>query len=317
MKIIFFGTPQIASYCLEEIIKSKHQVLAVVTAQDKPAGRGQKIQYSDVKKTAINSNLPILQPQKLKNPEFLNELNSYQADLFIVVAFRMLPTEVWQMPPKGTINLHASYLPQYRGAAPINWAIINGETTTGVSTFFINDKIDTGNIILQQKIEITNNDNAGTLHDKIMISGAKLLIETIDNIEKNCYLAISQSQFFIEEKIIKLAPKIQKDDCKINWDRTSKEIYNFVRGLTPHPGAWSVLITKEKKMLVKIVSGKNIEEKTNLEPGTIEISKNKLEVVTKNGKYEVYELIPEGKRLMSTKDFLAGNILENCFFEKN
>lgn len=315
MKIIFFGTPQIAVYCLEEIIKSSHQVVAVVTAEDKPGGRGQKIQLSEVKKTAIKFNLEVLQPQKLKNADFLEKLKKFQADLFVVVAFRMLPEEVWKIPRYGTINLHASFLPNYRGAAPINWAIINGETTTGITTFFINDKIDNGSIILQEKIDISIDDNAGTLHDKIMIKGAKLLVETIDRIEKNDFCTTSQDQIEIEK--IKLAPKIQKEDCKIDWNRKAIEVYNFVRGLNPFPGAWTVLIKEDKRMIVKIVSGKIKEETSDLEPGKIVRSKNKLEVSTKSGIYEILELKPEGKRQMKVKEFLAGNNLENCFFEKN
>lgn len=316
MNIVFFGTPEIAAYCLQKIINSEHKVSAVVTATDKPAGRGYKLLPSDVKKTALENNIPVLQPEKLKNSNFLNELRGYNADLFVVVAFRMLPQEVWQMPKKGTVNLHASLLPDYRGAAPINWAIINGEIQSGVTTFFINEQIDTGKIIKQQKIKINIDDNAGILHDKIMVQGADLLLETINLIKKNEHESIEQ-QSILNNREPKSAPKIFKQDCKINWDKNSEIVYNFIRGMTPFPGAWSVLNFPDKNIIVKIPSAKILNIKHNLIPGSIETTKDGIKVAAKTGFIQIENIIPEGKKSMTAAEFVRGHRLDNCFFDKN
>src|SRR3990170_4019326 len=231
LRIIFMGTPEFAVPSLEILIKNNYEVVAVVTAPDKPQGRGQKIVYSPVKECALKYNISVLQPTNLKSPEFLNELKSYQANLQIIVAFRMLPESVWAMPAIGTFNLHASLLPQYRGAAPINWAIINGEKETGATTFFLKHEIDTGSIIFQEKEPIFEEDTVGTLYERLMKKGAELVLKTVQAIEVNNYPSVPQT----ESNEIKHAPKIFKETCEISWNRTSEEIRNFVRGLNPYP----------------------------------------------------------------------------------
>lgn len=240
MRIVFMGTPEFAVASLEKIAEAGHEIAAVVTAPDRPAGRGQKIQFSAVKEAAIKLHIPVLQPEKLKNEDFVSELKKLNAELFVVVAFRMLPEVVWNMPPKGTINLHGSLLPQYRGAAPINWAVINGEKETGVTTFFIRHEIDTGNILQHKKIEISESDNAGTIHDKLMITGAGLLVDTLDKLEKTTLTAEPQEKF-VGNQELKHAPKIFRETCHINWKKSTEEIYNLIRGLSPYPAAWTDL----------------------------------------------------------------------------
>ena len=250
MKIVYFGTPEIASSQLEAIIAAGYEVAAVVTVPDKPAGRGKKIQSSDVKLTALKYDLPILQPVSLKSPEFIEELSSYNADLFVVVAFRMLPEVVWSMPPMGTFNLHASLLPQYRGAAPINHAIINGEKETGLTTFLLDKEIDTGEIIMQEKVVIEDDETAGTLHDKLMVLGNKVVVETIKRIEEGKVQSQSQDMIIERDNLqLKPAPKIFKEDCKIDWSKDAKSIYDFIRGLSPYPAAHTQFVSENNETL--------------------------------------------------------------------
>lgn len=297
------GTPEFAAICLEEILNSKHEVVGVITVPDKPAGRGQKLSQSAVAKLAIEKNLKLLQPEKLKNPEFLEELNSLDTDAFVVVAFRMLPKEVWQIPAKGTFNLHASLLPQYRGAAPINWAIINGETETGVTTFLIDEKIDTGNILLKEKVQILPDDNAGILHDKLAESGKKLIIETLNGLENNSIQPKPQEN----PGELKPAPKIFKEDCKIDWSEPIEKIHNKIRGLSPYPAAWTNFIQDNESKSVKIYKGYFEHNQENSDkPGQIKFEKNQIKILLSDGIYYVEELQPEGKKRMTDKDFVNG-----------
>ena len=238
MRIVFMGTPDFAVESLKILVENNYNVVGVITMPDKPAGRGHKIQYSAVKQYALDQNLHLLQPEKLKDEAFLEELRSLQADLQIVVAFRMLPEVVWNMPKFGTFNLHASLLPQYRGAAPINWAIINGDKETGATTFFLTHEIDTGKIIQQEKIEISETDNAGTVHDRLMVMGAGLVKKTVDLLLEGKTDAVDQSQFIHPDLVLKAAPKIFKETCEINLSQPVEQVYNFVRGLSPYPAAW-------------------------------------------------------------------------------
>ena len=254
LRIVFMGTPGFAVATLKAIVEAEYNIVGVITAPDKPAGRGRKIQESEVKKYALDKGLKILQPEKLKNPEFIAELESLKPDLQIVVAFRMLPEIVWQIPKIGTFNLHGSLLPQYRGAAPINWAVINGEKATGLTTFLIDKEIDTGRILLQKEVEILNIDSAGSLHDKMMIIGAELVKETVELIATGDFNAKPQEAFFANAEELKHAPKIFKEDCKIDWSRDASQIYNFIRGLSPFPGAWTSLknLKTGKKINLKV-----------------------------------------------------------------
>ena len=301
LRIVFMGTPEFAVATLDELIKAKFNIVGVITAPDKPAGRGRKLNESPVKQYAVKHNLNILQPTNLKNEDFLSELKSLNANLQIVVAFRMLPKIVWQMPKFGTFNLHASLLPNYRGAAPINWAIINGEKKTGVSTFFIDEKIDTGNIILQEEIEIGTHEILGELYEKLMIIGSHLVVKTVKLIEKGNVKTIKQPE--IEEKP---APKIFTETCKINWNKKTTSIYNLIRGLNPYPAAWSTLINNEDKIKVKLFNCKPIIEKHTLKPGTVVTSKNEIKVATIDGYIFIESLQLSGKRKMNTKDLLNG-----------
>lgn len=303
MKVLFMGTPEFAAICLQHLIESDHEVVGVVTVPDKPAGRGQKITQSAVAKLALQNNLKLLQPHKLKSPDFIEELNQLQADVFVVVAFRMLPKEVWQIPPKGTFNLHASLLPDYRGAAPINWAIINGETKTGVTTFLIDEQIDTGNILLKEETLILPDDNAGTLHDKLVEIGKKLIVKTLDELENNTI----QPKVQPETEIQKNAPKIFKNDCKIDWEDDIENIANKIRGLSPYPVAWTEFVNAQETKQLKIYKGnfkrENIEESNK---GKVELSKTEMKVYASNGIYFVEELQLEGKRRMTVQDFING-----------
>lgn len=315
LRVVFMGTPEFAVPSLQLLHESRHQVVAVVTVPDKPAGRGMKIQYSPVKTYALEHGLPLLQPPKLKDPDFLKQLSSFQADLFVVVAFRMLPAEVWQMPPKGTINLHASLLPQYRGAAPINWAIINGEKVTGVTTFFIEHQIDTGNLLLSEKVDIGPDETAGQLHDRLKTIGAQLLLRTVDAIEEGTVKPIPQNSLNVNETL-KTAPKIFKDTCRISWDRTPFEIHNLVRGLSPVPGAFSYLTHGSQKWLTKIYQVRPLMQQHALKPGNI-ISDGKtyLRVASQQGLVEILSLQLEGKKKLPIEEFLKGfkNITEYHF----
>ncbi|MCK0131734.1 methionyl-tRNA formyltransferase [Flavobacteriaceae bacterium F08102] len=300
-RIIFMGTPDFAVGILTEIIAQNYNVVGVITAPDRPAGRGLKINESAVKKYAKTLDLPILQPTNLKDPDFLKELAELKANIQVVVAFRMLPKVVWEMPQYGTFNLHASLLPAYRGAAPINWAIINGETETGVTTFFIDDKIDTGAVILQHKTSITPEDNASSLHDKLMHLGAKTVIETLELIRKEQVNPQPQPASNPKE-----APKLFKHNCQINWNLTRNEIYNFIRGLDPYPAAWTTLVNGDQSVSVKIYSISQIEEEHHLTPGQIELKNSDFRVAVKNGFIKIHTLQLAGKRKMKSKDLLNG-----------
>ena len=300
--IIFMGTPEFAVTSLKTLLDKGYNVKAVVTTPDKPAGRGKNIQFSDVKKFALEHNLPILQPEKLKSPEFLAELKEIDADLFVVVAFRMLPKEVWAMPKRGTINLHAALLPDYRGAAPINHAIINGETETGITTFYIDEQIDTGKIIMQERCAIEPEDNIGTLYDKLMFIGAEAVCKTVDIIASGNVNAIEQDS--IRTEGLHPAPKITKEFCQINWNNKSIDIHNLIRGLSPYPAAWCYL---KDDITAKIFTSAYSIEKHNLEAGTF-VSDNKsfLKVATQDGFVSILELQMQGKKRMAIKDFLNG-----------
>lgn len=300
MKIIFLGTPDFAVASLQALIEHGMQVVAAVTAPDKPAGRGMKLQQLAVKKYAVEKNIPVLQPEKLKSPEFLDELRSYHADVQVVVAFRMLPEVVWNMPPLGTINVHASLLPNYRGAAPINWAIINGEKETGVTTFKLQHEIDTGHILLQSTVGINEQDTAGTLHDKLMTAGAALIVDTLHQLEKGH--VEEKPQIVLDE--YKHAPKLFTETCLIDWNHTTEHVYNLIRGLSPYPAAYTIV--KDKKMKLFLCS--KIIDAHQLQPGTL-LSDNKhsIRFACADGFIEVNELQLEGKTRMKTDDFLRGN----------
>jgi len=309
MRIVFMGTPQFAAHTLNELLKTQHHIVAVVTVPDKPAGRGLNLKQSEVKQVALEHKIPLLQPQRLKDESFIASLKSYQADLFIVVAFRMLPKEVWSIPPKGTINIHASLLPQYRGAAPINWAIINGEKTTGVTLFFINEQIDCGKIITFKEVQILPNYNAGILHDILMKEGAELLISTLPAIEADKIELIDQSAFAIPEQELKPAPKITPDTCRINWSLKIEQIHNLIRGLSPYPAAFTTFINQKtnKTLHFKIFSSEIIDGKHESPFGTIITDKkNYLYITADGGILQINECQPEGKKRMPIKDFLNG-----------
>jgi methionyl-tRNA formyltransferase len=308
LRIVFMGTPEFAVASLAKLVTEGFEIAAVVTVPDKPAGRGQKIQYSQVKQYAIEKNIPILQPEKLRDLQFIEQLKKYKADLFIVVAFRMLPEIVWSIPLLGTINLHASLLPQYRGAAPINWAIINGETETGVTTFLIEKDIDTGNILLNEKVAIGLNDNAGLLHDRLMLIGSDLLVKTIKGIENKSIKPISQNDLLKSQTEIKTAPKLFKENCRINWNCESTKIFNLIRGLSPFPAAWSIIQNKKnnQKIVVKIFQSELLKDVIN-EPGTIFSDSRKfMNIATADGFLAIKELQIEGKKRLSIEEFLRG-----------
>ncbi len=309
LRIVFMGTPEFAVASLDALVKNQHKVVAVVTAPDRPASRGLKLQQSAVKEYATNNNLPVLQPEKLKDETFINQLKELNADLFVVVAFRMLPEVVWKLPKLGTINLHASLLPQYRGAAPINWAIINGERETGVTTFFINEVIDKGDILFAQSIPILEEDNAGTLHDKLMSIGSELLVDTIDAIASNNVPTIVQDNIPIKD--LKPAPKIFKEDCRIDWNNPAVQVHNFIRGLSPYPAAWTVLQNKECKNLTLKIYGSIINKDVQVSPGKLRIKDNvHIYIGCNDGAIEVTQLQLEGRKTMPVADFLRGFRLE-------
>jgi len=302
LKVVFFGTPEFAKNSLEAIHHSNHEIAGVVTVADKQAGRGQKISESAVKKYAVENNLPVFQPEKLRNPEFLENMRNLDADIFVVVAFRMMPKILFEMPKMGTFNLHASLLPDYRGAAPINYAIINGETKTGATTFFINEKIDEGNVLLQDEIEILPEENAGELHDKLMVLGANLIVKTLDGLAENAIVEKPQPE--VENP--KNAFKIFKEDTKINWNQETEKVHNFIRGMSPYPCAFTVLKFGNEEKTLKIFAGKyEILNHDNI-PGTVEISKNEFKIFSKDGVYFPLEVQLEGKKRMDVKSFLNG-----------
>jgi len=306
-RIIFMGTPDFARETLKVLHENGFNIVAVITAPDKPAGRGRKIRESSVKKYALQNNLTVLQPTNLKNKDFTESLKSLKADLQVVVAFRMLPEIVWAMPTYGTANLHASLLPQYRGAAPINHAIINGETKTGVTTFFIEKEIDTGNIIAQKELDILPDDDAGTLHDKLMLVGGQLMLETVTDIMNKTVKTIPQKKLRGNEPL-KTAPKIFKADCKINWQQPAAEIYNFIRGLSPYPAAWTEIADKNgNSLMLKIYKTEKIPESHSHNPGMlISDNKNYLKIASSDAYLNIKELQLQGKKRMSVKDLLNG-----------
>ncbi len=302
LRIVFMGTPDFAVSSLKNLVEQNYHIVGVITAPDKPAGRGQKLRESAVKQYAKSQKLKILQPTNLKSETFIEELKSLHANLQIVVAFRMLPKIVWQMPKYGTFNLHASLLPNYRGAAPINWAIINGETKTGVSTFFIDEKIDTGEMILQEEAEIGSKEDAGSLHDKLMHLGSDLVIETVKLIEKGSVITTPQPTNIN----IETAYKLNRDNCKIDWNSDLETIYNKVRGLNPYPAAWSELINNDKVLNLKIFKVKKEKQEHRNEIGSIISTKNKVKVSVPNGYIILKEIQLPGKRKMDIKDLLNG-----------
>ncbi|MGN8057607.1 methionyl-tRNA formyltransferase [Pedobacter sp. 22163] len=299
MKIVFMGTPDFAVASLDALVQANFNVVAVVTVPDKPAGRGQKLNESAVKKYAVEKGIPVLQPEKLKNPEFIEELRSYQADLQVVVAFRMLPEIVWNMPAKGTINLHGSLLPQYRGAAPINHAIINGEKESGVTTFFLKQEIDTGDIILSDSVPIADDETAGELHDKLMVVGANLLVKTLRAIEANNITEQPQPQ----NDDLKHAPKIFKEDCKIDWNSPAQTIHNLIRGLSPYPTAFTSLNEKNLKVFKAEIEDK---EPGIVAGGFLTDGKTYLKFAAKDGFIKLLDIQYEGKKRMLIEDFLRG-----------
>lgn len=307
-RIIFMGTPAFAVETLKLLVENSYNIVAVVTMPDKPAGRGHKLQESDVKKYAVSQNLLVLQPEKLRDDEFLNTLQSLKSDLNIVVAFRMLPEVVWNMPKHGTYNLHASLLPQYRGAAPINWALINGEKETGVTTFKLVHEIDSGKIAYQNKIEIDSKDNAGIIHDKLMVIGAELVLKTVDAIIDESIVLEEQN---IEQSSLKPAPKIFKETCRINWDSTTREIDNFIRGLSPYPAAYTTLEREDTTLNIKIFDALPIEQKHNYTTGAIlQLSPSTIDIAVTDGFIRVLELQVQGRKRMKTSAFLNGFSLQ-------
>lgn len=301
LKIVFMGTPDFAVAILDRLLKEEYNIVGVITAPDRPAGRGRKLNESSVKKFAVKNDITVLQPTNLKDITFLGALKSLEADLQIIVAFRMLPEAVWNMPKLGTFNLHASLLPDYRGAAPINWAIINGETKTGVSTFFLDDKIDTGAIILQSETSIAEDETVGVLHDKLMLSGSDLVIKTLKVIEEGNVTTTIQP-----EKIAKAAYKIHTDTCKINWNDSLDNIYNLIRGLNPYPAAWTNFTNDEKESKLKIydVQKETIEHSNPV--GKIITDKKTMKISTNEGYLNVLSLQLSGKKRMDTTSLLNG-----------
>lgn len=302
LRIVFMGTPEFAVATLKLLVENDYQIVGVITAPDRPAGRGQKLQQSDVKKYALSQDLTLLQPTNLKDQTFLRELKALEANVQIVVAFRMLPEVVWRMPEYGTFNLHASLLPDYRGAAPIHWAVINGENTTGVTTFFIDDKIDTGAIILQKKVAIADDETVGSLHDTLQAIGSELVLETLDLIQSGKITTRIQSK--VEQP--KTAYKLHKDTCQIDWQADLDAIYNKIRGLNPFPGAWSYLATKEGQITVKLFDVAKEPSHHSESTGTLVSNKNELKVAVKGGYLIIKEMQLPGKRKMDIKSLLNG-----------
>lgn len=308
-RIVFMGTPEFAVETLKALVENKYNVVAVVTVPDKPAGRGQQLRASAVKEYAISQEIPVLQPDKLRDERFIEQLKSYQADMQIVVAFRMLPEVVWAMPPMKTFNLHASLLPNYRGAAPINWALINGDKKTGATTFFIQHEIDTGNIIAQKEVAIGPNMNIGELYDELMHSGAQLVLNSVNEIVQGTV----KPQLQDESQPMLAAPKIFKKDCEIDWHKDAQKIHNLVRGLSPYPAAWTTLKNDKKDLTAKIFRTE-IGEPCEATPGTLKFDKNHLWVATKNQWLEIIELQLAGKKRMKTTDLLRGFHFEGSQF---
>lgn len=318
IKIAYFGTPEFAASQLEAILTAGYEVAVVVTMPDKPAGRGRKIQYSDVKNVALAHGLPLLQPEKLKDEAFLEQLASYHADLFIVVAFRMLPAVVWQMPRLGTFNLHASLLPQYRGAAPINFAIINGETETGLTTFFLNEEIDKGAVIMREKVAIRPDESAGELHDELMALGNTVVVETIQKIESGEVVALPQEEL-TENQPLKPAPKITKEFCNVDWSQDCQSIYNHIRGLSPYPAAHTRLGSDNGEAVdMKVFSSEMEPCQTQMAVGSVVTDNKKyLKVAVKDGFIHLTMVQQAGKKAMPIADFLRGTMLNGGWRTSN
>jgi len=309
MRIVFMGTPEFAVESLKILVENNYDVAGVITMPDKPAGRGHKVQFSPVKQYAMEHNLKVLQPEKLKDETFLKELRELNADVQVVVAFRMLPEVVWNMPRLGTFNLHASLLPQYRGAAPINWAIINGEKETGATTFFLTHEIDTGKIILQEKIPITETDDAGTIHDKLMVTGSMMVRKTIDLLIDNKIEGIDQEQFINKNETLNTAPKIFKETCKVDWNRSVNEIHNFVRGLSPYPTAWTEikLPGQTETINLKIFGTEKEISKHNHRIGEIITDgKKTLKIAVIDGYVHLKNVQAPARKRMETGELLRG-----------
>lgn len=308
LRIVYMGTPDFAVAPLKLLVEKGYNIVGVVTNPDKPAGRGQKVQESAVKQYAKTKNITILQPEKFKDPLFINQLSSLKADLQIIVAFKMLPEIIWSMPRLGTVNLHASLLPQYRGAAPINWAIINGEKKTGLTTFFLKHEIDTGNIILREEVEIDEMYNAGLLHDKLMESGAQLIIKTMDAIISGNYPQIHQAELIGPDEIIRNAPKIFKDDCRINWKSDTNSIYDHIRGLSPYPAAWTELKTPDGEIIQLKIFETTKEFSTHAYPvgQIVTDEKTYLKIAVIDGFISIIKLQQAGKKPLLINEFLRG-----------
>lgn len=313
LRIVYMGTPEFAVEPLRCLVEGGYNVVGVITMPDKPAGRGHKVQFSPVKQYALEHDLPLLQPEKLKDETFVGALRAWDADLQIVVAFRMLPEVVWNMPRLGTFNLHASLLPQYRGAAPINWAVINGDTETGITTFFLKHEIDTGEVIQQVRVPIADTDNVEVVHDKLMMLGGKLVLETVDAILNGTVKPISQEEMAVVGEL-RPAPKIFKETCRIDWNQPVKKIYDFIRGLSPYPAAWSELIASEKaeSVVVKIFESEKVYESHQLAAGTIVTDGKKfMKVAVPDGFVSILSLQLPGKKRLKTDELLRGYRLED------
>ena len=322
LRIVYMGTPDFAVEALRQLVEGGYNVVGVITMPDKPAGRGHKIQYSPVKQYALEQNLPLLQPEKLKDEAFVQALREWKADLQIVVAFRMLPEVVWSMPRLGTFNLHASLLPQYRGAAPINWAVINGDTETGITTFFLKHEIDTGEVIQQVRVPITDTDNVEIVHDKLMMLGGKLVVETVDAILNGVVKPVPQEEMAVVGEL-RPAPKIFKETCRIDWNQPVKKVYDFIRGLSPYPAAWSELVSPEGEVVVVKIfetekyirnEGKRCRNSRGCfcKVGSIETDGKKyIKVAVRDGFVSVLSLQLPGKKRLKTDELLRGFRLTN------
>ncbi len=302
VNIVYMGTPGFAVAPLQAILKAGYNVVAVVTVPDKPAGRGRKVHTSAVKDFAAENNLKVLQPVKLKSPEFIKEITQLKPDIMVVVAFRMLPAVVWKIPAMGTFNLHASLLPNYRGAAPINWAVMNGEKESGVTTFLIDDEIDTGNILLQEKVILADKETAGTLHDKLMQLGAELVVKTLDKLVDGNIASKKQ----VATDHLKSAPKIFREDCRINWNNSGNKIESFIRGLSPFPAAFTTVASEEVNGDMKILDASFFADSETNKSAQMIIEGKKLVVLLPDGKLELEKVQPQGKRAMSATDFING-----------
>lgn len=307
LRIVYMGTPDFAVEALRCLVEGGYNVVGVITMPDKPAGRGHKLQFSPVKQYALEHNLPLLQPEKLKNEDFVESLRAWKADLQIVVAFRMLPEVVWNMPRLGTFNLHASLLPQYRGAAPINWAVINGDTETGITTFFLKHEIDTGEVIQQERVPIADTDDVGIVHDKLMMLGGRLVIETVDAILNGTVKSIPQEEMAVVGEL-RPAPKIFKDTCRIDWNQPVKRIYDFIRGLSPYPAAWTELVQPAGEAVVmKIFETEKIIKPHTLAPGTLLTDgKTYIHIAAADGFVGICALQLPGKKRLKTDELLRG-----------